>query len=111
MKLTKKKAIELSIAKWQLHVQHNGYCENLDTLLPEIKDFAGHCGLCELYGMNGCKGCPILLNPEKQLWQTGCQQHNHPFLIWSINNSVETAQAVLDLIIEKTNKTKKNETN
>jgi hypothetical protein len=115
MKLTKKKAIELSIKKWEIFVNNDGFYNNLFEILPEVEQFPGNCAFCELYNSieKQCKGCPI--RPDFHDYThslfTGCFQDKHPYNIWLTNKTKENAQAVLDLIIEKTSKTKKDETN
>jgi hypothetical protein len=107
MKLTKKKAIELSIKKWKYIVNRNGRSEFVTKYLPEIQNFYRYCGLCELYQhtinneLSRCAKCPI--RPDVQYFflneSDGCCQDGHPFHIWSHNKTKENAQAVLDLIL------------
>lgn len=114
-KLTKEKAKEISIKKWEWVVDNEGiddkYDEDTDTFtdvstaLPELKDLTFTCGYCELYhkeirGVQNCKGCPINIPKEDydSKGSNGCSQDKHPWTQWNNNECVETAQAVLDLI-------------
>jgi hypothetical protein len=67
MKLTRKKAKELSIAKWQLIYDNNWTLKQSEKELrknkiwEKIADFSANCALCELYvdSFVDCELCPI----------------------------------------------------
>jgi len=111
MKLTKKKAKELCILKWEWIIKNNGKFDdgNLHQLckdIPELEDISAHCGYCEKYShtssvnISQCAKCPIRpkFSKDYHIYEFGCYQPNHPFGIWFYNHSVKNAQAVLDLI-------------
>ncbi len=99
MKLTKKKAIELSILKWEWIVKNDGSEKGLIDAIPELEKLKAHCGLCELYVEDNtiryCYGCPIC---PKKWYNLGCMKSGHKWYIWSNNPTKENAQKVLDLI-------------
>lgn len=104
-KLTKKQAVELSIKKWEYIVSNKGHynSDELDYAIPELKKVKFHCGLCEKYLINDdyydCVKCPLFIEYENPNYdQLGCTQTEHPFNIWIDDESIENAQAVLDLI-------------
>jgi hypothetical protein len=89
-KLTRKQAFELSIEKWELIIKNKGR----RPIFPDrIEQLFNSCGLCELYYCTN--ECPLCLDGETCTW------NNHPYNDWACNNSVENAQAVLDLIKSK----------
>ena len=47
--LTKKRAIRLSILKWEWIVENDGCQNGLSKHIPELAKLKSHCGLCELY--------------------------------------------------------------
>jgi len=112
-KLTRKKAIELSIKKWKIFVDNDGYCEDLAELLPEVQNFPANCGLCALYynkqndKLSHCVNCPIQLDikdydnydEDAFIFSCSCVQNKHVFSTWYNNKTKENAQAVLDLIL------------
>ena len=93
MKLTKEKAIELSIKKWEWIVENDGSMAGLTLAIPELIGLASNCGLCEKYWKDHafCKNCPINYGYD-------CYDIEHPFQEWGIDNTKESAQKVLDLI-------------
>lgn len=108
MKLSKEKAIELSIKKWQWIVDNNG-SNNLYKLLravPELKDIEEYCGLCHKYlrvmtkpYSVSCGKCPIdITKTNRKDHTSGCWQDGHPFMIFEACPTKEYAQKVLDLI-------------
>lgn len=108
MKLTKKKAKELCIKKWEYIVNNDGILdgERLRFAIPEIKDLSAECAYCELYlytvsaKIYYCFECPLRPKYSKDYdeYDYGCLQQNHPFNIWWDNKTKENAQKVLDLI-------------
>ena len=103
MKLTLKKAFELSIEKWEWIVKNNGY-EDTSTLIddiPSLKGLHAQCGLCQKYHeaivgqRDGCKNCPLLINVGY------CMTNLHPYYEWRMNSNKGNAKAVLSLINEK----------
>jgi len=90
MKLTRKKAFELSIKKWELIVENDG--KNLDVWPKDLDSIMSHCGLCQFYG---CKDCPLNLDG------LCCVNWPHPWSIWRNDQTKENAQAVLELIKSK----------
>ncbi len=98
MKLTNKKAIELSILKWKWIVENNGSSFQLTRALPELKELKGECGLCEYY--NKCLVCPIYNQDYGCHCDEGSVEDDyiHPWKIWYDNQTEENAQKVLDLI-------------
>jgi len=102
MKLTKAKAKELSIEKWELIIANDGkslryYPEYIDSLM-------NNCGYCEKYlnlpstGIKACGKCPLIPKKVTYPGSLGCLQPGHPYNKWTHDNTVENAQAVLDLI-------------
>ena len=108
MKLTKKKAKELCIKKWEYIVNNDGILdgERLRFAIPEISSLPGKCAYCELYRHTEsvkfyyCFKCPLRPKYSKDYdkYNFGCHQQNHSFKIWYNNNTKENAQKVLDLI-------------
>ncbi len=119
-KLTKEKAKELSIKKWEFIIEKGGDADIED--IPEVKHFKYKCPYCELfvkkdeYGYEYCDGCPLDLPKEeytytkddsdwmspteKEVYFKGCCQDNHPWSIWNDDPTVENAEAILKLIKE-----------
>lgn len=91
MKLSKKKAKELSLKKWKYIVGNNGSEDGLTAAIPEIKDFSANCGYCEKYE---CYECPLFIDDKT------CTSYGHLYCIWVQNQTTENAQAVLDLILK-----------
>jgi hypothetical protein len=104
--MTRKQAFELSIEKWKLIIENNGYISGCE-FSKEIKSLRHKCGLCEKYLKERhklcCRRCPI--NPKitryNDIYDTGCSQEEHPFNIWSAHQTKANAQAVLNLILSK----------
>jgi hypothetical protein len=83
MKLTKKKAVELSIKKWRYILSQcpskvnglSGHNDDIvdaaygdiDVCIPELKDLRSHCGLCEYYNMD-CVKCELESCMNDNLW-------------------------------------------
>ncbi|MCK5605320.1 hypothetical protein KAR91_25735 [Candidatus Pacearchaeota archaeon] len=104
MKLTKKKAIELSILKWEWIVKNNGELDFHELIkeIPELSKVLSSCGLCEKYIENReyddwCNGCPICIY-GKENESHGCTVEKHPWMIWTDNRTKINAQTVLNLI-------------
>ena len=93
MKLSKKKAKELSLKKWEYIVKNNGLSEGLLDKYPELIYLEANCGFCEKY--EDCPICPLALPGDIY-----CSSPSHPFRAWSCNPNKENAQAVLDLILK-----------
>lgn len=93
MELTKKKAIELSIKKWEWIVENDGSEDFLLDEIPELNDLSANCGLCEKYWKNDafCRKCPINKDHD-------CYDKKHLFHIWLYDKTKKNAQKVLDLI-------------
>ncbi len=99
MELTRKKAKELSIKKWEFIVKHNGseFKFILVKEIPELKDLEAKCGYCEKYFDNKhCNYCPI--KPKGFKGSIGCLDNQHPYDKWDKDRTTKNAQAVLDLI-------------
>jgi hypothetical protein len=101
MKLTRRKALELSIEKWIGIVLNNG--NKLETF--NTTGFYFGCPLCSVYWDRGCKGCPLVL-PNSDLKEAlGCQQDGHPWKIWYYNkrqaSSGNKARKVLTLLFKR----------
>ena len=109
MKLTKKKAIELSILKWDWIVEtgETGDDEyDLVHAVPELEGIDEGCGLChkylkinkKVYSIT-CSKCPIDISTKNRIANVaGCWQNGHPFRIHDEHPTKENAQKVLDLI-------------
>lgn len=99
--LTKERAIDLSIKKWEAIIANGG--NNLtkgDAINLGIWNFSGTCGLCEKYkdyekNDNQCFKCPFNCN-----LQYGCSNLSHVWFKWYSERNKETAQAVLDALVE-----------
>lgn len=96
MKLTKKKAIELSILKWEWIVEnHNDSYNYINEMLhdiPELKILSAgnlRCGICDY---NHCYDC-ILAHIDYN-----CGDSMSAYSIWCADTTKANAQAVLDLI-------------
>lgn len=101
MKLTLKKAFELSIEKWEMIVKNNG--DHPDKYPKEITCLINKCGLCEYNEPRGpdmCNGCPINCGTIG-VYGVSCNADEHLYTIWSDDRTKANAQAVLDLINEK----------
>ena len=92
MKLTKKKAIELSIEKWEYIIKRNGQYEIPDSCVGLING----CGLCEYYNLQ-CQTCVLSIKKNNGRIH-GCDSIEHVYGQWRRNNTTENAQKVLDLI-------------
>lgn len=92
MELTKKKAKELSIKKWEYIVSNEGSSKGLTDKYPELENLDAECGYCEKYN-NVCNGCPLRLNNKFP-----CGNPLHPWKKWSSNPTKANAQKVLNLI-------------
>lgn len=100
MELTKEKALELSILKWELIVEKGGYI----LILPnEFLKLKCGCGLCELYrntsSLNDCIGCPFIIEGKR------CYDSGHAHRRWAVDNTKENAQIVLDELKKLRNET------
>lgn len=105
MKLTKKKAKELAIKKWEYIVENDGSDSRLTLFVPEVYNMLWRCPYCELFATNVgqddneyCFECPIRPKIFNIYKQPGCWQSDHPFKKWIQNKTKENAQKVLDLI-------------
>ena len=108
--LTLKKAVEISLKKWEYIVENNGSLNFLTTNIPELKYLVGTCGLCQLcsdtnncnniyhecyYIKNGIEyDCPLIINGTT----CGMEGYDHPWHNWQKNRTKKNAQAVLNLI-------------
>jgi len=111
MELTRKKAFELSIKKWDIIVNKGwGYFKRYTP--HEIEKLNSRCGLCELYfytsnkKLRHCAKCPIRpkIKDYNDFFGCGCRQDIHPYNYWyafTEKDDKEYAQAVLDLIKSK----------
>lgn len=99
MKLTKKKAKELSILKWEYIVSNKRSDEGLIDKCPELKELKAHCGYCAKYSNGNCKNCPINLGLNDG-YGSACMKERHPYNKWWEMNTKANAQKVLDLIRE-----------
>jgi hypothetical protein len=109
MKLTKKRAKELCIKKWEYIVKMGGKYNfiELEEAIPQLIGFRFFCAYCELYffksnkQLHYCAKCPlVIITHDYNFDEGGCCQKNHPYELWQKNPSKETAQAVLDLILK-----------
>ncbi len=97
--MTKREAKRLSILKWKAIINNNGGL----TDVPETSDFPYGCAYCEKYlhspgkVLEYCSKCPMILTTHRK-GKYGCCQSKHPYMIWTKNENVKNAQAVLDLI-------------
>lgn len=112
MKLTRRIAFLLSIAKWEAIIGNNGV-ESSNQFI-EIEGFnvinlKANCGLCEKYHHStnrtiiSCAKCPIrpkVKDYDDEL-ESGCHQDIHPYYIWLQDSNVDNAKAVLKLIKSK----------
>ena len=106
-KLTKKKAKEWCIKKWEYIVANNGSEEGLLDKYPELNEFEAECAYCELYLRkdNMCDKCPLnyvsttVKRPVKyKEVRIDCYDHKHPYKKWLNHQTKRNAQKVLDLI-------------
>ena len=94
MELTKKKAIELSILKWEYIVGNNGNESGLIEKHPILKEYRNGCSLCEYHIGNIdiiCTKCPLSNKEHKE----SCSVL---YFIWKWQMTKESAQKVLDQI-------------
>jgi hypothetical protein len=104
MKLSRKQAFELSIKKWEALARG----EDVPDEILDLQLLNG-CGLCEKYyhtnsnELSKCAKCPIRpdLEDYDDINIVGCDQNNHPWIVWSYHRTPENAQKVLDLIKSK----------
>jgi len=107
MKLTKKQAKELCIKKWTYIVENNGKVSGLTGKCPELSTLNGYCGYCEKYvetsskTLKRCFKCPIRpkIKDYDNKYNKGCLQLISPCYNYSCNPCRETAQLVLNQII------------
>jgi hypothetical protein len=100
--ITRKRAFELSIMKWEATV-------NGEKTPVEVRLLLHDCGLCEKYFHTHskylvyCDKCPIRpkLHDYDDIDGSGCWQKKHLFYKWFHNRTPKTSQKVLDLIISK----------
>jgi hypothetical protein len=104
--MTKKKAKELCILKWEYIVNNNGSYNGLLNKYPELTNLINDCAYCELYydtknkKLNNCAKCPIKLKTEyyNSFYDVSCQQTNHLYYAWYKKQTKENAEAILNLI-------------
>jgi len=90
MKLTKAKAKELSLKKWEYIVGNDGIIDDgLYLAVPELVKLGWNCGFCARYE---CTSCPLYIN------ELVCVDPGHPWHTWENDMTVENAQIILDLI-------------
>ena len=92
METTKKEAKRLSILKWEFIIANGGDYEP-EELPEELQGLVAQCGYCDKYEY--CKDCPLYLRGTKD-----CGDDDHPWRTWHCNQTVENAQAMLDLILK-----------
>jgi hypothetical protein len=98
MKLTKKKAKELSIEKWQLIYDNNWHLWNFDEKLEGLGLDSG-CPLCELYsGKNNIRKCNIQCPLEKI--NQNCFMDGSYFNKWAMTNNPRTRKKYAGLILQ-----------
>jgi hypothetical protein len=123
MELTKEKAKELAIAKWQWIVEHNFEFEGSRIFdefhkVKEFKNLISGCAYCSFYGYNNksiaelrrckkekyidCTKCPIA-PPDIEMFEIGCLYQNHPFNMYidsidSVSERIKIANELLELI-------------
>lgn len=117
--LTKETARYWAIKKWESIVARNGDPTHILHDHPELAQFNAECSYCTFYGYNNtpsrynnidCNKCPISLIPEGERFPKGmfaCNeegQERHPFHKFSMDETLENAQAVLDLILNSPDK-------
>ena len=100
MKLTKKKAIELSIKKWEWIVKeydkNYSFIENENMMVNDVPELLilsknnRRCGICDY--IKNCNNCPLA-----QI-DFDCGNSESKYDIWCNNETKANAQAVLDLI-------------
>jgi hypothetical protein len=94
--LTRKKAIELAILKWEAICKDGGIQgKNYNKIEHLLEEFPAYCAFCKYYKLI-CTKCLIGLKNKE-----GCCAENHPFDKWCNNNSWINAKAVLNLIKSK----------
>lgn len=102
-----KKAYELALLKWQMIIDNDGETPvdlfNAHEDLSKLKS-KSYCSYCALYfdTTTNCAGCPIRIRPvcRMDFYCSSCNVNGHPFSLWRTKKDRETAQAVLDFIIE-----------
>lgn len=101
-KLTLKQAYKLSVKKWECIVANNGNDSWLIIELPELDKLEAGCGYCHyfirLHPELQCNKCPIGFKTCKNALH--CTSLKHPYRRWCINPNKETAQAVLQRILD-----------
>lgn len=90
MELTKEKALELSIFKWEIIIQNNGQYNEKVFAHPKLKKFPFGCALCGKYLNNSCEGCPFVIEGNN------CGDLDHPYDNWLNDPTKENAQIILD---------------
>ena len=110
MKLTRKRAKELCIKKWEYIVKNKGGRNGLYDVLPELRLLLSGCAYCELYlgtrskTLDECAKCLIRpkVNEYDDLNDLGCSQRNHPFFKWenaqTTKLKIKYAKELLELI-------------
>ena len=95
--LSLKEAKRLSIIKWEAHVKAGGFCVQLPV---EIHKLRSKCGFCERwkdstlkFGVN-CEKCEF----AKVAGICESEDEKDLFSIWEIYDTVENAQAILNII-------------
>jgi len=91
-KLSFEEAKRLSIIKWELYVNHNGYTSNLPTELDELQS---NCGLCELHKTkfwHDCDECELSIAGQ------ACYKKDSLYNLWLENRSKQNAKNVLNFI-------------
>jgi hypothetical protein len=100
--LSLKKAKSLSKRKWEIIVEQNGSVDGIEDN-PLFEKLAYNCGFCERHKIESvwsfnCDECEINMNLPKSEFDNSCTNENHPFKIWSDNQTKENAQKFLDII-------------
>lgn len=106
--MTKQKAKELCILKWQYIVDNNGSNDGLVEKYPQLSMLRCNCAYCELYVNTAskknmhCVKCPIKPSKLDYLeYGWGCDQEGHPYHKWTMNRTKINAQAMLNLVKRK----------
>lgn len=111
--MTFEEAKELTVLKWQFIVDNDCKTDDIADLLwqydiPEkLEEYklnsekGDNCAMCEKYRDfelrcqgKECIKCPLSIGFDG----IACHRQGHPYLNWFENPSLETAQAVLDLV-------------
>lgn len=92
--LSFQEAKRLSIKKWKMHVDAGGFCDGVDND-NELKHLPCNCGFCERWMRISCDNC------EFGKIAGVCQSEGYSDLYskWTMCFSVESAQKILDTII------------